>query len=457
MELKTALLPWQANAVEKLKKLKIGALYMEMGTGKTRTALELIKLRLDDDKIDGVIWLCPCSVKANLLADIRKHSDLADIPGMLEICGIESLSAGVKANVKLLELVKAKRIFLIVDESTLVKNHAALRSIHITQIAENCKYKLILNGTPITKFEADLYSQWYILDKRILGYNSFWSFSKNHLEYDEQHPERIRRTLNVDYLTEKIEPYTFQCLKADCFSLPPKVSKTEYFSMTDEQDDNYNYVIEKLLTDLDEMEPESVYRFFGALQAVTSGFAIRVDNDLSTSRFDMFLSPYDNPRIMLLLDLVSRNDDKTIIFCTYTSEIIKIVDMLNELSPGSAVAFYGEIPQKKRQAQIDEFTASARFLVANKTCGAYGLNLQFCHRIIYYSHDWDWGTRAQSEDRVHRYGQEQEVQIFDICANSSIDIKILECLSNKESLVNHFKREINAQSKKSLLNFARGK
>ena len=47
---------------------------MEMGTGKTRVALELINIRLQKDRIDHVIWLCPCSVKENLKRDIIKHT-----------------------------------------------------------------------------------------------------------------------------------------------------------------------------------------------------------------------------------------------------------------------------------------------------------------------------------------------------------------------------------------------
>ena len=42
MVLKTQLYPHQRAAVDKLIKIRIGALYMEMGTGKTRTTLEFI-------------------------------------------------------------------------------------------------------------------------------------------------------------------------------------------------------------------------------------------------------------------------------------------------------------------------------------------------------------------------------------------------------------------------------
>ena len=54
MELLTPLLPHQRPAVEKLRTIKVGALYMEMGTGKTRTALDLIAQRLG--VLPRIIW-----------------------------------------------------------------------------------------------------------------------------------------------------------------------------------------------------------------------------------------------------------------------------------------------------------------------------------------------------------------------------------------------------------------
>ena len=94
---------------------------------------------------------------------------------------------------------------------------------------------------------------------------------------------------------------------------------------------------------------------------------------------------------------------------------------------------------------MKKFEESAQFLVANKVCAGYGLNLQFCSYIIYYSNDWDYATRSQSEDRVHRIGQEKNVHIVDICAADTLDERILKCLWRKEGLVDNFKSEIEKQ------------
>jgi len=48
----------------------------------------------------------------------------------------------------------------------------------------------------------------------------------------------------------------------------------------------------------------------------------------------------------------------------------------------------------------------------------------------------------QSEDRIHRIGQEDEVYIYDIYAAGTVDRQILNCLFKKESMVENFKKWI---------------
>ena len=456
MKLVTKLYKHQIKAVEKLSKIKVGALYMEMGTGKTRTALELIKQRLDRGKVDHVLWLCPCSVKENLKRDILKHCE--GNLSMFTICGIETLSSSIRANAILLKLVQEKNVYLIVDESNLVKNHMAKRTQNIIRLASMCNYKLILNGTPISKNEKDLFSQWYILDWRILGYQSFWSFAGNHLEYDPDIPGKINRCLNTDYLVRKIAPYAYQVQKSECLDLPLKSYGTHYYDLTESQDWHYLEVADKLMFEVDEFKPETIYRLFSGLQSVISGFEV-ISTKQPMKRKPFFDKPMDNPRIRALFELIDTTNDKVIIFCKYTQEILDIVTEINKkYGDYTAVPFYGKMNFKKRQKSIDMFRKKAQFFVANKTCAGYGLNLQFCSYIIYYSNDWTYATRAQSEDRVHRIGQTNNVHIIDICASNTLDVKILDSLYRKENLVDSFKSELEHQKDKNYIkSFIRGK
>lgn len=431
----TDLLPWQTKAVEKLLPIRVGALYMEMGTGKTRTALEMIKRRLDAGKVSHVLWLCPCSVRDNLKQDIIKHSEGA--LARIAIYGIESLSSSLRLYEMLARYVNDGSTMLIVDESNLVKNHNAIRTKRITALAAACRYRLILNGTPISRNEADLFSQWYILDWRILGYRSFWSFASNHLEYDQEIPGKVRRTLNTDYLIEKIAPYSYQVSRDECFRLPGKYYDSVSTRMDAEQELHYDRVIDSMIDSLDEQKPETIYRMFAAAQAIISGMHVE-DDGKHFRTCPLFQDSADNPRVRTLLKLVDRLDgQQAIIFCKFQHEI----DALTAMLPNS-LPFCGKLDQRTRQANLDAFRCGARYLVANKACAGYGLNLQFCHNVIYYSNDWDWATRIQSEDRVYRLGQTERVSVYDIVCRCSLDEKIMRCLQRKERLEDAIKCEL---------------
>ena len=267
---------------------------------------------------------------------------------------------------------------------------------------------------------------------------SFWSFAANHLEYDPVIPGKVRRTLNTDYLVEKIAPYTYQVSRDECFRLPDRHYYERGVQMTAAQERHYDEITSAMIEQLDEQVPSTIYRMFAAAQAVISGLCVEDDGRHFRTR-PMFKTPAENPRIRELISITDTLDDgeQAIIFCKYVHEIEAILQLL----PG-AVPFYGRQSQRARQSSLEAFRAGARFLVANKTCAGYGLNLQFCHNVIYYSNDWDWATRVQSEDRVYRLGQDRQVTVWDIFAYDSLDVKILRCLARKEGLSDAVKREL---------------
>lgn len=437
-------LPHQRQAVEKLIKLRVGALFMEQGTGKTITTIEMARIRYEAGRIDSVIWLCPCSAKMNIKREILKQAP-PELSKIFIICGIETLSTSIRANTFLLNHVKGHKTFLVVDESLLVKNPRAYRTENITRISQSCPYRIILNGTPVSRNEADLFAQFYLLDWRILGYRTYWSFAANHLEYNEY--GKLSRVLNVDMLTKKISPYSFQVSKEECVKLPRKKCSTEYFHLSKEQFFEYSSAASVLLDQLDEYRPSTIYRLFSGLQAIISGKRLIFrDNGRHFESVEMFADPMQNPRIRTLLDILP-DDEKTIVFCRYESEISQLCDLLPD-----SVRFDGTVPQKERDRNLSLFKNEKKYLIANKTCAGYSLNLQFCHNIIYMSNDWELGKRLQSEDRVHRLGQDHEVFITDICAEGTLDEQIIDCLHRKENLLNSIKSELdNSADCKNLL------
>ena len=58
----------QQLAFDKFNKLKVGALFMKMGTGKTKVAMSLVNY----NKVDLLIYICPFSAKDNIQSEINK-------------------------------------------------------------------------------------------------------------------------------------------------------------------------------------------------------------------------------------------------------------------------------------------------------------------------------------------------------------------------------------------------
>mgnify|MGYP001561632318 CR=1 FL=1 len=454
MNLRTELLDHQRDAVAKTLPTRIGALFMEMGTGKSRTAIELVDRR--EERVDHVVWFCPVSLKETIRQEILKHTDCTDVdihvfgdktnektlPKCLwYIVGIESMSASNRVVLTVNKLI-TERSMVIVDESSYIKGHKAMRTQRITHISQKARYRLILTGTPISQGVVDLFAQMRFLSPKILGYNSFYSFARNHLEYSEKYPGMIVRSHNVEYLAVKIQPYVYQVTKDECLDLPDKLYETRYFSMTGEQRETYERAKEEILLETPEEDFDSItiFRLFTALQSIVCGFWNRKPKGGKVEHIEL-----NHRRVDVLLDTVTSipTGEKVIIWAKYQHDIREIGEALREQFGDDSISlFHGGLNEKQRSQQVERFRKEARFFLATQSCGGHGLTLNEAHYVIYYNNAFKYSERLQSEDRCHRIGQNHKVVYIDIQCSGSIDDRIANALATKGSVVEAFKREV---------------
>jgi hypothetical protein len=432
-------------------------------THNTRTAIELVKTRVH--KIDKVVWFCPISLKPTVRLEILKHTNCMDvyvfddsttsqnIPKNARwiIIGIESLSSSNRTVFATNSIITDKT-FVILDESSYIKGHKAKRTERVILIAEKAKYRFVLTGTPISQGVEDLFSQMKFLSPQILGYRSWYTFSNNHLEYSERHPGLIVRAHNTKYLAEKMAPYVYQVTKEECMKLPGKHYKMKSFSITREQQKYYDLAKDEilLLIDvLDDFKPYTIFRLFGVLQQIASGFwnrrICKYPMQLSEEDTFKFLTFSDN-RLPMLFNIISQIpvEDKIIIWAKFRYDIDRIVSELHECyGPDSVAVFTGSTPQKQRQSEVEEFRGPARFFVSTQSCGGHGLTLNEAKHVIFFSNSFKYSERLQAEDRCHRFGLDHEVTYWDIIG-PGIDERIWESLSRKENVADSFKREVDA-------------
>lgn len=82
--------------------------------------------------------------------------------------GLESVGCSGRIYLQHRESVQKAKTFIVLDESIKIKNLNAKRTKRLIDIGSFCSYKLILNGTPVTKNIMDLWSQFEFLSPSIL-------------------------------------------------------------------------------------------------------------------------------------------------------------------------------------------------------------------------------------------------------------------------------------------------
>ena len=459
---RTQLMPHQEPAVAKLLPSKVGALFMDMGTGKSRTLIELARIR--QDKWDRLFWFSPCALRDNVREQIHIHTDLSahdvaigdgrsldrGLPdARVHIVGIETMSASDRA-VLAYNAYVTPNSFVAVDESSYIKGDRAKRTQRITHMSQRARYRAILTGTPFTQGAVDLYSQMSFLSPKILGYRSFWSFARNHLEFEERKgPDgrkrrtgRIIRSHNEDYLAAKIAPYTYQVRKDECLDLPDKLYETRCTSMTAPQRALYEQAKAEILEiDYDDWSPIRLFHLFTSLQTIVCGFWKRPSGDVVE---------VNHNRIGLLLATLAEIDDgeKVIIWAKYRHACRQIAEALSaEYGQEHVALYHGDIPETQRPAQLARWRAGARFLIATQSIGGHGLTLNDAAYSVFYADSFKYAERIQAEDRNHRIGQDRRTVYATLRCIDSIDDRIAGAISRKGNALGAFQERIDRYRK----------
>jgi len=442
----------QADAVEKLLPLRVGALFMEMGTGKSRTAIEFARLR--QRKISRVLWFCPVSLKSTIAHEIRKHTDCRDqdlsvfdhrtrektvpLDRFWYVVGIESMSSSDRAVFSVASLVDEKT-FVIVDESSYIKGHRTRRTERITLLAERVRYRMILTGTPVTQGVVDLWSQMRFLSPDILQYRSFYSFASNHLIYSDKFPGMVSGVRNYETIVERINPYVYQVAKADCLDLPEKLYEDRSCNLTPEQEESYQ---QAKLSFADEMLAEgteggwaistAIFRLFGRLQSIACG---RSEGGI----------PIENDRLQLLMtaleDLEPVTEEHVVIWAKYRESIRQIRESL--IASGREVhVFDGAVPDSRREGVLASWRERGGCLVASERLGSHGLDLTAASTVLFFSKSFNFSNNIQAEDRCHRKGQARPVLYISLWARCGIEERIQNSLLLKENVRDRLRREL---------------
>ena len=447
-------LPHQEAAVAKVLPARANGLLMDMGTGKSLALLMLAAARAG--RWDRLFWVTPCALRENVRREIERHTTERDIAlwesgrldqvsetARIHIVGVETISSSTRA-VLLLDRLVTERSFVAVDESLTIKHSRSKRTSRLTAIAARCRYRTIMTGTPITQGVADLYGQFAFLSPRILGYRSWWGFSRAHLEMEEKlHPVsgrmrrtgRILATRNEEYLADRLAPYVYQVRKDECLTLPDKGFQVRWTSLTDEQRVAYEEAKEDILSlAYDDWSPIRIFHLFSTLQTIICGWWRRSDGQVIEVA---------ERRTALTLAVARESTGHVVIWAKYRRAVRALAAALEaEHGAGTAHMLYGDQSPAEREAALARWRRDGRFLVATQAIGGHGLTLTEAALAIHHADGFKYAERVQAEDRLHRIGQTASPLYVSIICKGTIDERIHNALSAKENMVSEFRKQV---------------
>mgnify|MGYP006314385197 CR=1 FL=1 len=456
-------------------------LFMEQGTGKTLAAI-IAACALPYGS--RVIIIAPNNVRLNWVKEFKKFATVSTKVTVLRggplqrIDGLTStfkdtghhLSVAITGYDSLAGISDAISITMwdlaILDESHYVRNERTKRWRYIKPLRDVSKRRLVLTGTPIANSINDLYTQLEFMGDGYSGFSTFKGFKQFFGVYDRNEDANFERFLgmqNVPIIKDRLSRYSFTVTKAEVLpDLPDKVYNILECEMSPQQEQAYNRLAADLAFEIESKvanQSESnqalvinnVLTMLLKLTQITSGFlkipAEIVDGEELHKEALVEFEP--NAKLELLIEhlkeiFASSPTSKVIVWACYVYDIIKIQQRC--LDEGiDAVTFYGGTDE---QARID---AEARFncdvkckvFVGNPGSGGTGLNLlgyppgmpdlldTNADHVIYYSQDWSPLKRSQSEDRAHRRGTRNPINITDLVVPDTIDEAIRERVVEK--------------------------
>ena len=221
-----------------LKRLMEGggaALLMEMGTGKTLTAIAIVGALLLLAGIQRVLIVAPLSIVGVWRDEFERFAgfeyDLAVLEGSVakKADTLRHLT-GKRLQVAVVnyesswrmeqDLTKWHPDMIICDEGHRIKTHNISASKALHRLAARAAYRLLLTGTVITNEPVDVFSQYKFADPRIFG-NSFYQFRNRFFDmvgYGNYTPV-MKRYMEPEFM-QKLHSIAYRVTKAECLDLP---------------------------------------------------------------------------------------------------------------------------------------------------------------------------------------------------------------------------------------------
>jgi SNF2 family DNA or RNA helicase len=427
---------------------------MEMGLGKTLTALvEFLEL-VDSNNATRLVVVCPNSFKTGWLDEIDKHK--IDVHPHVFESGCEHETKWflqtkfTKPPVLIINyeairsqyaqdcisfFVENRNCMLVLDESIQIKTYDSQQTKAALKLAQLFQYKRILSGKPQTQGPHDLWAQM----KAIGAMNTnYFPFKTTFCKMGGFKGKKVVGAQNEELLADRIGKYIFWASKKDWTDLPLKLYTTRQYNLTPHLERKYKDMEDNFVMWLNDTEYVAVDAFitkYIKLAQIQSGFIITENGDAVE-----LVPPDQNPRFQLVKEIANEAKGKMVVpyVHRYTRRILE--NVLSEFNP---VTLHGGMEPSEIQEVKDKFNADSRYriILVQIRAGKYGHTLlgglekaDNCSTMIFAENSYSLDDRSQVEDRIHRHGQTADSCLYVDLWGTELDRRVAKALQDKEDM-----------------------
>lgn len=444
----------QKRALKKILDLDgRAALLMEMGTGKTKVAIDWAGIGFYNFGTRKVLVVAPLSVLGVWPRQIRLHSGAPARVFRLEgstkdrisllrkvvrsprndvltycIINYEGIWRETDRGISLRNLlIQWKPDLVVFDESHRLKSPTAKQSRAAHQISKVCRYRLILTGTAITKSPLDVFGQFRSVDDTIFGVN--WShFKYEYGVWGGFNRYQLKGYRNLRKLTKLVRDHSFRVKKEDCLDLPPKLFETVPITLPDSIMRMYKQMAREMIVEIEDTHATAAIVLVKLLRLsqMTSGFLKDVEGQIRL---------IDDTKLVTCIDLLDdliEEEHKVVIFVRFIQDIERLSAKLREKKVQHRI-LSGSVPPRLRDSIVAEFQSdpSVKVFISQIQAGSLGIELTAADACIFYSLDYNAANYWQAQDRLHRLGQDKKVTYYHLVAQGTIDQIVLRVLKDK--------------------------
>jgi superfamily II DNA or RNA helicase len=440
----------QQEAIDWADGRRDALLWLGMGCGKTRVALEIIKRGMLAGSVRRILVGCPKAVipawakqAALWLPEIRivlldrgTSADkgrkiiaaMADTSPVIIVCNYESLW-------RIKEVEKVSWDCFVWDEVHRLKSPSGAASKWASKMGKkNPTAKRIgLSGTLLAQSPLDAFGTWRAVESpECATFGQLYGLFKATYAVTNPHvPGMVIGWRNREQFAAKVAATTFHRKSEDVLDLPPILHVEVPVEMTAKEGRVYTQLEREFCAEVDGgyITPQNAMVGLLRMLQATSGY-MKLDDAATARQIDE--TPSKRAAFADMLEDMPA-DEPLVVFCRFRSDIDSVIHVCNSL--GRSVS--------ELSGRIDDLAkwqaGETAVLVAQIQSGGIGIDLTRAAIGIFYSLGHSLSEWLQAIARLHRPGQERHTRFFSLVATlqgkTTADGRVYEALSNRKEVI----------------------